>query len=246
MRLFQASGRPPNFPFASPTEGFSPRQIGGLEYWFDARDPGSLFQDNALATPVTANGQPVGGWKDKANGRNLVQSLGTSKPTYRSSHINGRPAVDSDGVDDWIRYSGATLSQPLTVYFVGKLAVTAALQRWFDSALTNQVSTFVTAGGIRRIAAPTTIDAGAASTSPQLHTSVFNSLTSAYYVDGALLGGVADAGANSMDGLTLFAARGAGANCLSGAIGEFLAYSGAHSASQRQLVELYLKQRWGL
>ena len=127
--LLQPLGTPPGYPFDSPSDAFTPRQISGLEYWFDAKDLASLFQDNTLTTPVTTTGQTVGGWKDKANARHLVQATGTLKPTYRSSYINGRPAVESDGVDDFLRYSGVTLAQPLTIYFVGKL--TSTMSNWY-------------------------------------------------------------------------------------------------------------------
>ncbi len=244
--LLQPFGRPPVFPFPDVQDDFSPRRLPGLEYWFDAQDTESIYQDTAFATPATANGQPVGGWKDKASSRHLLQATGTLRPTYRTSHLNGRPAIEADGVDDFLRYSGATLTQPLTIYLVAKLNTTSALQRWFDSALTNQVSSSVSAAGVRRVAAPTALDAGLSDTSPHLHTTLFNTTASAHYVDGALVGGPADTGTNAMDGLTLFAARGSGSTNLSGAIGEFIAYSGVHSSFQRIQVEQFLKDRWGL
>jgi hypothetical protein len=243
--LVRTTGAWPDFPFAAPAEEFSPRQISGLEYWFDAQDLGTLFQDN-LTTPVTAGGDPVGAWMDKAWGRHLTQATATLKPTYRSTAINTFPAVESDGVDDLLRASGVTLPQPLTVYFVGKLNATAALQRWMDGASVNLFSVLVNAGAVRRMAAPTNMDAGIVNTSPHLHTCVFNTVASSYYQDGALVGGPADIGTNSIDGLSLFAARGGGANCLSGSIGEFLLYSGAHSDAQRSQVERYLRRRWAL
>ena len=245
-QLMQPTGRPPGFPFRNPGEQFSPRQIAGLEYWFDAQDLGSLYQDSAMSSQVTADGQLVGAWADKAKARHVTQPTGTLQPIYRSSFINSLPAVESDGVDDHLKVAAPVLAQPLTIYFVGKLNTAALQQRWLDGASGSVFQVMVTATGVRRITAPTNIDAGAASTTAKLHTCIFNTTASEYYVDGVLAAGPADVGTNSITGLTLFATRSTFTNNLSGGIGELLIYSGAHSAAQRSQVELYLKRRWGL
>jgi hypothetical protein len=244
--LMQSLGRPPGFPLRNPTEQFSPRQIGGLEYWFDAQDLGTLYQDSGMTSMVTADGQLVGAWGDKAKGRNVTQPTGTLQPIYRSSFINSRPAVEADGVDDHLKVALPVLAQPLTIYFVGKVNTTAIQQRWLDGASGSLFQVIVASTGVRRMSAPTNIDAGAASTTPKLHVCVFNTTASEYYVDGVLAAGPTDVGANSITGLTLFATRSTFTNNLSGGLGEFLIYSGAHTASQRSQMEQYLKRRWGI
>ena len=50
--------------------------------WFDTEDMGTMFQDAAGTTPVTALEQPVGRWLDKSgNGNHATQSITASRPT---------------------------------------------------------------------------------------------------------------------------------------------------------------------
>jgi hypothetical protein len=245
--LLLSSGRRRSFPFHDPAETFRPTEIAGLTYWFDARDAATLYQDNALSTPVTADGQTVGGWKDKANANHLAQATGTARPAYKASYINGRPAVEADGVDDFLRATGLSVPQPMTIYVVAKLATSGANLCWFDGAgtATERVRLFTNAGSSRFLNAGLSLVDGLADTNPHVHSCLFNGATSEYYVDGTLAAGPGDAGAQLVVGLTLFASR-TGTNVLPGGIGEFLLYTGAHSSGQRRQVEAYLKQRWGL
>jgi len=65
----------------SSTAAFTPASIPGLVLWLDATDLSTLFQDSSLTTPVAANSDPVGGWKDKSGGnKNATQTVAGSKP----------------------------------------------------------------------------------------------------------------------------------------------------------------------
>lgn len=75
--------------------------------WLDPSDWGTLFQDSAGTTPVTAVGQPVGLILDKSGrGNHFVQPTATSRPTLQQD-ANGLFNLQADGVDDWLYSSSA-------------------------------------------------------------------------------------------------------------------------------------------
>jgi len=99
----------------------APNSILGLMYWLDASDTSTLFQDSVGATPVTANGQPVGLWRDKS-GNNLHFSQATAGA--RPGFVAGTQAsVRFDGLDDQLGLAVAT--SPVTVFIVNRMAPTA-------------------------------------------------------------------------------------------------------------------------
>jgi hypothetical protein len=66
------------------------------------------------ATQLSLNdGSSVSTWPD-ISGENNDVTAGTA-PTYRTSALNGNPAVEFDGVDDFLDGSTATYSSPRTV-----------------------------------------------------------------------------------------------------------------------------------
>ena len=80
---------------------WSPLSISGLQFWVDAADSATLYTDSALTTLAVADGDDVGGWKDKSgNSRNALQNDGTKKPMLKTAIQNGRNVVRTDGVND--------------------------------------------------------------------------------------------------------------------------------------------------
>jgi len=68
--------------------GFSPLSLSPL-IWLDATQLG--LSDGASVAQFTDL---------SGNGNHFVQATTANKPTFRSSGINGKPAVEGDGVDD--------------------------------------------------------------------------------------------------------------------------------------------------
>lgn len=82
---------------------FSPTQVAGLSLWLDASDPSTLFQNSTLATPASADGDPVGGWKDKSgNARNALQATAGIRPALKTGIQNGKPVVRFNGTDTYL------------------------------------------------------------------------------------------------------------------------------------------------
>lgn len=73
---------------------FSPASLSGLALWTEDRPAATLFQDSGLTTPVSADGDPLGGWKDQSGTANhLLQSTSGARPTYVSPGIQGGRAA---------------------------------------------------------------------------------------------------------------------------------------------------------
>lgn len=68
---------------------------GGVQgAWYDISDISTLFQDSTFTTPVTADGQSVGGVKDKSgNNYHLKQATAGSRPVYRAN-VGGTPYLE--------------------------------------------------------------------------------------------------------------------------------------------------------
>ena len=77
----------PHFKRAPP---FDPTQIAGCATWLDSSDITTMFQNTSATTPVTADGQTIGAWKDKSiNSYLFIQGTTANQPTYKSSILNG-------------------------------------------------------------------------------------------------------------------------------------------------------------
>jgi hypothetical protein len=104
------------------TDGFNPLSISGLQFWVDAADSATLYTDSTLTTLAVADGV-VGGWKDKSgNSRNALQTDGTKKPLLKLAVQNGRNVVRTDGVDDLLNlaYNTNGLAGFTLIYVVKK------------------------------------------------------------------------------------------------------------------------------
>lgn len=73
---------------------FNPLSITGLQFWVDASDYTTLYQDSGLTTRAINDGDVIGGWKDKSgNSRNALQTDGTRKPLLKTAFLYGRNVV---------------------------------------------------------------------------------------------------------------------------------------------------------
>jgi len=97
--------------------GFTPADVS-RNWGYDFTDLSQVFQDSAKTTPVTADGQVVGGVIDSANGIDLIQATSTLKPLWKSNQINGLGGILTDGVDDWIENTGGLVVQPHEIWMV--------------------------------------------------------------------------------------------------------------------------------
>jgi hypothetical protein len=106
---------------------FTPSSISGLQAWYSARNPASLYQDIAQTTASAANGDPVGAWQDlSGNGRHAVTSSDADRPTYRpSAAMGGKPSLQFDGsgdrlLADTIATACSGTGQAWSIFIVGQ------------------------------------------------------------------------------------------------------------------------------
>lgn len=83
--------------------------VAGPLIWLDANQ--ETFLDN----------DPVGQFTDRSGNGNHFTSSGTARPTFRTNRINGRPAVQADGVDDGLLLSSLGACTNWSLFMVGKL-----------------------------------------------------------------------------------------------------------------------------
>lgn len=110
---------------------FSPLSLSPLAWW-DWSDTTKLYTDSGLATLVSADGDPLGGIKDKSgNNYHLTQTDGTAKGLYKTAIQNGKSIGRTDGVNDfWTVTNSKTAFKSMhytggTLVFAGKVGLTA-------------------------------------------------------------------------------------------------------------------------
>lgn len=134
--------RPPRRGFVgnlfTPAECFR----GGVNgVWFDFSDLGTMFQDSAGTTPVTAADQPVGKVLDKSgNGNHASQATDSKRPMLRS---DGRLWwLEFDGVDDCFTHTYGSGSN--ANLYAALVSVDSGSGTWsliFDDGLHNLYAT---------------------------------------------------------------------------------------------------------
>lgn len=105
---------------AAPTTVETPSTLGETEFSFSALDLGSLWQNEARSTPVTAFGQEVLAW-DNTGQDALTHVNHTTGPTYQQG-ISGHPSLRGDDVDSFLLGAPAfplSNTQPFTWFQIG-------------------------------------------------------------------------------------------------------------------------------
>lgn len=119
---------------AAPSKGgFTPRAIAGLLGWYDPSDLSTLYQDSAMTTPVTADGQPVGAMLDKSgNGLHMIQPTSTRRPVFKDQ--GGLRYLLHDGVDDFLSRAAVSLGGAVTFALALRKTSDATQQfaAWYD------------------------------------------------------------------------------------------------------------------
>ena len=121
-----------------------PTSISGLAMWLDGADPSTLFTDTSATTAVTADGNSIAAWRDKSTNAYLfTQATAGSRPTYKTSILNGRSITRWNGTSTFLQSSATlpfyTSSTSGGSFFVVFMATTVTTQR-FLMTYQNQVT----------------------------------------------------------------------------------------------------------
>lgn len=109
--------------------------------WYDPSDFGTLFQDSAGTTQVTAVGQPVGKMLDKSGrGNHATQPTAINRPVLQQD-ANQKYYLAFNGTNSWMSTAAfaTPIAQPVS-YFIGRTwdSITADPRHIFDGDATNR------------------------------------------------------------------------------------------------------------
>lgn len=206
-----------------------------------------------------ANNAAVSSFTDFSGlSRHYVQATGGLQPLFKTLQQNSLPGVVFDGTDDFVSGNTDTGVTAYSLYAVFRMVSTAGTPVPFRFGIDN---TFGSNDGYaaiiiaanrsiqhRVLAAPTTMTDGAATTNFELWSIIADATPiTALRVNRAGQALTPNNGAFSAPGnvgiIGKFGTFGLPASVI---LGELLLYKVAHTALQRDPIELYLKNKWGL
>jgi hypothetical protein len=201
---------------------------------------------NGYGVAPPADGAAVATWVDLSTaGSNATQVTGTNQPFYRAAYTNGQPAVDFDGVDNYMATASYTVSQPWTIYAVATFESTTAIQVLAGHGAPVQFGR-IGVNAQLSLNAGSVLGAIAINTSPHVISSVFNGASSVIALDGGTPTTGAG-GANTWAGRPMrIGSYDASTLWFNGGVSALLHYSGAHDATTRQRIERRLGRRFGI
>lgn len=268
-------------PFPVSDEGgaaFDPSSIAGLQFWLDAADGSTLFQDEEVTIPAESDGDPVGCWRDKSGSDwHLTSPNGisggndTNRPSLETNQINGLPVVQMNGVNHFIRQVGGDISisgTSKTIFIAGKrtsfvganealLSLVSDGQNDFDNeqSLVIAHSTNGTDLSDSRNELVLVDCANPGNGNAFVYTTQYTGTDQTAWMNGQL-GGIPGAqtltstGTLSIERISLGFRQQASndniGNPNSFGYAEVLIYDGALSIQDRQAVENYLMEKWGV
>lgn len=219
-----------------------PSEISGLKLWLDASDSSTLYQSSG-GSLASADGDPVGQWRDKSgNSNHLSQTDGTKKPVVKLAVKNNLPCVRFDGSNDKMALS-FTLNQPEFVFAVFSCKTNGA-QAW-DGATQDYMWGWVST---------TTFETYAGAYGPKITNfslnnfclieALYNGASSEIFMNG-VSGGTGNVGAFNAGGFTIGGSAGNFSN-QNMDVCEILIYQAALGSVDRKKVEAYLSAKWSV
>jgi len=219
-----------------------------LEMWFDAADTDTI-------TVATGASQ----WDNKSgdSGRDATQGTGGLQPATGTRTINGLNALDFDGVDDLMSIAGVrsifSISANFTFFIVIQSDVAAPPTQMTFSSTDGNEDRFMQMLNTSEIRTGTNDGANKGKST------AFTDITSPHVVSftntssnviNQFLDGTLSTGTNAPFGSSSFAttigARTSGDLNFNGLIAEIIVYSRIISTAERELVETYLTEKWGI
>ena len=232
------NGRITGNPTPAVAAPFSPTDIAGLEVWLKA--DGDVYN---TGTTQATDGQTVATWVDASGNGNNATSI--AAPTFETNVINGKPAIRWNG--DKMEVANFSGVQPTTIFLVVSRTTDGAAMTYIDGLdqFTQLVYCTSPSGTLAMYAGsgiggtgPDTGDWGVISAN-------FNGGSSTAFLNGTSAIGAGNTGAGNAGGLTL-GESGGGSFGYDGDIAEVLYYDSTLSEANRELVEDYLGEKYGI
>jgi len=242
--------------------GFIPTSIAGCQLWFDAAD----------ASTITLNGSTVSSWRDKsANAYSVIQPTSANQPTYTTNLLNGLPGIQLSQTTHLYQIGSSipnfSSSASTTVVMVAKNGSTLPANGWnivntmWFTGNTNGPTyryhlsfAIGTTNGVALYTGPSSTQVGQTTAVPlgsnALIGFTLSSSGNSINVNGTLTNYSGSSAPSANNGIWFL--FGDARNNISQYhvsdinVYEFLGFSSALSTSDRQNVEGYLAQKWGL
>ena len=239
--------------------GFSPISIAGCQLWFDAADPSTL----------TLNGSTVASWRDKsANGYSVGQATTANQPTYATNLLNGLAGIQLSS-STYLYQVGSSIpnfssSASTTVIMVAKNGSTIPATgwnivntMWFNGGAQGPTYRYHlsfaigTTNGIALYAGPAITQVGQLTVVPLGANAILGFTISpsgnSINANGTLTTYTGTTAPNASNGTWFLFGDARGQQFQSDVnVYEFLGFNTTLSTTDRQNVEGYLAQKWGL
>lgn len=214
----------------------TPKSLSGLTFWLDADAPSTIAQ----ATGVSQ-------WSDKsASNNNVVQATGSKQPSYVQNILNGKPVVRFTAASSQTMTTSTNFASPVSVIYVSRqtgggnsrmlsgLANNWLLGYWNGCHQQAYFEGWVTSS----------CGTPASTTSWYIQSVVETGSLSTYYEDGTQIASNAN-GVAGPNGFSLNGYLGT-SEFSNGDIAEIVVYNRALSTAEREKIEGYLANKWGL
>jgi hypothetical protein len=219
------------------TTTFSPTSIGGCTMWLDGADPAGTGVVPASGTLAT--------WADKSgSGNNATQSTSANQPTYSS---NGLVFAGSQ----WYQTPITSFPTAESIFIVFRTTLGAANIFAGTTGSSREAILYtgnkIYLGRYGTDPSSSTPNAGVISLNTNiLYSYQYTSSAVTFNVNGSTTGSGTPAFTYSGTGTSWIGSSGYSPVNMNGTIYEFIYYNSSINTSQRQTVEAYLAQKWGL
>lgn len=220
---------------------FQPWMIPGLGFDLDA----SFGVLNSIGPDVpAANGQAVRRWLDKSgNGRHFDQATAILQPIFLSNGLNGGPAVDFDGLNDYVQ-NAITLARPYTLFFVAKWDEIKTSRLAISPATNERVTGATTSGGTLFAGGSSLVQTPLNYSPAIIRVYLSDALGEIQISGGATTSG--SVGTGSINGLALGGDPSSGTAGWNGKVARVLVWPRALTASELLQVHRYLSATYGI
>jgi hypothetical protein len=224
--------------------------INGADTWtreLPVTEGLKLHLDASQSSTITKDASNlVSQWNDfSSQGNNISQATSSKQPLFVANVQNGKPVIRFDGSNDMLQrttYVNGALTQPNTVFYVGKIGGNEDFT--FASGTLGSENSVLTTGSNLTMYAGSIYGADSAVTTLQQYTFLYNTTSSTMRVNGTQTD-TGSVGTHTMQGFTV------GANYTDAQwsaidVCEILVYNGTLSDTNRDKIESYLMEKWGL
>ena len=215
----------------------TPPTVAGLTLHLDSSDASTITKDGSNL---------VSAWNDKSGQANhITQATGSKQPLWVDRVQDTLPIIRFDGTDDFLKiasWSGGALATS-TSYMV--FNPTSSGSTWFDSAINRTVWLMNSGTNAFQMYSGTNMQSTATVVIDEwIYCQIVSAGASSIIRRDGITIATGDTGSQSFNGIYL----GSGQNTAYSPIdvAELLVYEGTHSTSDRDVIEAYLKKKWGL